>query len=139
MLKKYIYLIIIPLIFISCSKPTIVGDWMLSESSAFKAIETSSGMSYYYDLEIKEKLASQILNNSTYSFSENGLLSISVLSSLDSAYYNFSGSWKFLDSEIMEIAVGSSISEKYKFKLSDSLLTLESLLDSTKRLAFDKK
>ena len=139
MLKKYIYLIIIPLIFVSCSKPTIVGEWTLSESSAFKAIETSSDMTYYHDLEIKEKLASQILNNSTYSFSENGLLDISVLSSLDSAFYNFSGSWKFLDKEIIEIGVDNSISEKYKFKLSDSLLTLESLMDSTKRLAFDKK
>ena len=139
MLKKYIYLTIIPLIFVSCSKPTIAGNWLVSEETLFKAIETSSDMSYYYDLELKEKLASQISSNTTYSFSENGTLSIEVQSTSDSTYHNFSGSWKSLDSETLEITVDNNSSQEYRFKLSDNSLILESLLDTTKKLIFEKK
>ena len=139
MLKIYIYLTIIPLIFVSCSKPTVVGNWSVSEETLFEAIETSSEMSYYYDLELKEKLASQISKNTIYSFSENGLLSIEVQSTSDSIYHNFSGSWKSLDLKTMEIAIGNNSSQEYSFKLSDNFLILESLLDTTKKLILEKK
>jgi len=144
MLKKYIYLIIIPIIFISCSKPTVVGEWRTQRDTIFKTIKTSSDMNYYYDLELKEKLASQISDNTIYSFSKDGFLSIDISSPADSADYTFSGSWRLLDSNIIEISIDNNMpsldgSEKYKIKLSDSLMILESISDTTRKILLEKK
>ena len=144
MLKKYIYLTIIPLIFISCSKPTVAGDWVISQDTLIKDIKTSSEMSYYYDLELKEKLASQISDNTIYSFSEDGLLNIDISSPADSADYNFSGSWSLDGSDLIEISVSSNSpgfnrSEKYKIKLSANLMVLESVSDTTRKILLEKK
>ena len=138
MLKKYIYLTIIPLILISCSKPTIVGDWKLSQETLFKGIENPAKMDYYYDLELKEKLASQISENTVYSFLENGTLQVAVLSTSDTVNHILSRNWKILDSNILEV-VNPDSTKKYRFEINKNLLSLHSLADSTVKVVLEKK
>tara|TARA_Y100001960_G_C14215726_1_gene606509 strand:+ start:56 stop:475 length:420 start_codon:yes stop_codon:yes gene_type:complete len=139
MLKKYIYLIIIALMFFSCSKPTLLGDWKLSKETIFKNIEEFADMNQYYDAELRHKLASKLSENTTYSFLDNGSLNIKTLSLEDSTIYNFSASWKNLDENVLEISKTGNDIEKYKFIFDEDLLILENLSDSTKTLILERK
>jgi len=139
MLKNYIYLTIIALIVISCSKPNIIGNWRVSQETLFDGIENSVGMNQYYEKEMKEKLASKIAENTTYSFLDNGTLNIQTLSVSDSVEYNLSGSWKTLDSEHVEIIGPDKIAKKYKFKIDNNFLILENLSDASVKFILEKK
>ena len=138
MLKKYIYLIIIPFIFISCSKPTIIGDWKVAQETLLKEIDNPVKMDYYYDLELKEKLASQISKNTVYSFFENGVLQVEMLSTTDTSSYMFSSNWRVLDSNILEVTNLDNVT-KYKFEIYEDLLSLQSLADTTIKVVLEKK
>ena len=138
MLKKYIYLTIIPFILISCSKPTILGDWKVSEKTLLGGIDNSKKMSYYYDLELKEKLASQISNNTTYSFLENGTLKVDVLSTSDTVVHTISSNWRLLDSNVLEVTNTNDVS-KYKIEIYEDLLSLQNLADTTIKVVLEKK
>ena len=139
MLKKYIYLTIIALIFISCSKPTLVGDWRVSDETLFNGIENSFDMNYYYEKEMKDKLASKVSENTIYSFLDNGALQIQVLSIFDSIKYSLSGSWKVLGSDLIEVAGPDKVIKKYKFKINNDLLALEDLSDSSLKFILERK
>ena len=138
MLKNYIYLTIIPIILISCSKPTIIGDWKVSEKTLLDGIDNSAEMSYYYDLELKEKLASQISRNTTYSFLENGTLEVNILSIADTASHTLLSNWKILDSNILEVTNPNDVS-KYKIEIYENLLSLQNLADTTIKVVLEKK
>ena len=137
MLKKYIYLTIIPFIFISCSKPTIVGDWKVYEKTLLDGIDNSEKMSYYYDLELKEKLASQISSNTTYSFLESGILKVDILSTADTVAHTLSSSCNILDSNILEVTNSNGVS-KYKIEIYENLLSLQNLADTTIKVVLEK-
>lgn len=138
MLKNYIYLTIIPFILISCSKPTIIGDWKVSEKTLLDGIDNSAEMSYYYDLELKEKLASQISRNTTYSFLENGTLEVNILSTADTNNHTLLSNWKILDSNILEVTNPNDVS-KYKIEIYENLLSLQNLADTTIKVVLEKK
>ena len=139
MLKKYIYLKIIALIVFSCSKPSLVGDWKISKETLFENIKEISDIDRYRDVELRGKLASKLSENTTYSFLENGSLNIQTLSLSDSAVYSFLGSWKNLNGNALEIAGENNDIEKYKFKITQDLLILESFSDSTKVITLERK
>ena len=95
-------------------------------------------MSYYYDLELKEKLASQISNNTTYSFLENGTLKVDVLSTSDTVVHTISSNWRVLDSNVLEVTNTSDVS-KYKIEIYEDLLSLQNLADTTIKVVLEKK
>ena len=138
MLKKHIYLILILLIISSCSSPTLQGDWKVSKNTLIEGIKILDKMNQHYNQEMKEKLASKLSNNTVYSFLDNGILDIKILSGIDTVLHKFSANWKILDSEFLEITIPGGETEKYTFLINENLITLENLSTPSEKLILEK-
>tara|TARA_Y100001970_G_C13812238_1_gene640634 strand:+ start:259 stop:681 length:423 start_codon:yes stop_codon:yes gene_type:complete len=139
MRKNNIYLLIITFFIISCSDSKIKGDWKVSYDTLYKGMWVSSSqLNTYYKEEMKDKFASKLSGNIKYSFMENQVIDITVLSDLDSIEYQISGSWKVLEnSKILEINLPSQNVKRYTFNKDEDRLFLYSTKDSS-QIILDK-
>ena len=132
MRKNYIYLTLITLIFISCSKSTPEGDWRVSEKTFIQGMEIPDKINHYYKQEMKEKLSSELSENIVYSFQENGILKISTLSPIDTTEYALSGRWDLSDSQILSIRFEEEPFQKYQFEIDKNIMSLSNIQDTSK-------